>query len=358
MPMNQKDSVENKKEKVKIMGKVEIAGNDFKRIINTIKEEINQTQVLVMSDANKRLIYLYFHIGKIIYEKSNWGSKFIEELECELKLDYPKSKGFSKRNLSRMKKFYMEYMDDEILPPAVAKLPWTHNNILIDKIKDKEERFWYANEAACHNWSKVVLVHQIEFKLYERQIKTKKINNFEDTLINTQSDLAHDLQKDPYIFNLPFLMDRYVEQELENALVERIRDVLLELGNGFSFVGNQYKLTVGDEDFYIDMLFYHLKLHCYIVVELKSVPFKPEFAGKLNFYLSAVDDLIKSESDNPSIGLILCKSKDKFMVEYSLKDIHKPIGVSSYEISKVLPKEILDSLPTEEEINLHIDIEE
>lgn len=340
------------------MGNTELAAKDFKSIIHTIKNEINKTQVLVMSDANKRLMQLYFNIGKIIYENSSWGNRFIEELECELRLSYPKSKGFSKRNLSRMKKFYIEYMDDEILPPAVAKLPWTHNSILIDKIKNKEERFWYANEAADNNWSKVVLEHQIGFKLYERQAKTEKMNNFKDTLIDTQSDLAHDLQKDPYIFNLPFLMDKYVEQELENALVERIRDVLLELGNGFSFVGNQYKLTVGDEDFYIDLLFYHLKLRCYIVVELKSVPFRPEFAGKLNFYLSAVDDLVKSESDNPSIGLILCKSKDKFMVEYSLKDINKPIGVSSYEISKVLPKEVLESLPTEEEINLHIDIEE
>ena len=229
--------------------------------------------------------------------------------------------------------------------------------MLIEKIKDKNIRFWYANEAANGNWSKVVLDHQIDMKLYERKALPDKKNNFKNTLIEPQSDLANDLQKDPYIFNLPLLKEKYVEKELEESMVERIRDVLLEFGNGFSFIGNQYKLTVGNNDYFIDMLFYHLKLHCYIVVELKAVPFKPEFIGQLNFYLTALDEQVKDNLDSPSIGLLLCKSKDKLTVEYSLKGVDKPIGVSSYEISKYLPKNLEELLPTEEDINIHIDLE-
>lgn len=330
---------------------------DFKETIVNIKNEIINTQTQILSDANSRLINLYFKLGKIINDNSKWGDKFIETLEVELKLDFPNIKGFSARNLRRMKRFYLEYQDEEILPPAVAKLPWTHNIMLIEKIKDKNIRFWYANEAVNGNWSKVVLDHQIDMKLYERKASPDKKNNFKNTLIEPQSDLANDLQKDPYIFNLPLLKEKYVEKELEESMVERIRDVLLEFGNGFSFIGNQYKLTVGDSDYFIDMLFYHLKLHCYIVVELKAVPFKPEFIGPLNFYLTALDEQVKDNLDAPSIGLLLCKSKDKLTVEYSLKGVDKPIGVSSYEISKYLPKNLEELLPTEEDINIHIDLE-
>lgn len=330
---------------------------DFKETIINIKNEIINTQTQILSDANSRLINLYFKLGKIINDNSKWGDKFIETLEVELKLDFPNIKGFSARSLRRMKRFYLEYKDEEILPPAVAKLPWTHNIMLIEKIKDKNIRFWYANEAANGNWSKVVLDHQIDMKLYERKALPDKKNNFKNTLIEPQSDLANDLQKDPYIFNLPLLKEKYVEKELEESMVERIRDVLLEFGNGFSFIGNQYKLTVGNNDYFIDMLFYHLKLHCYIVVELKAVPFKPEFIGQLNFYLTALDEQVKDNLDSPSIGLLLCKSKDKLTVEYSLKGVDKPIGVSSYEISKYLPKNLEELLPTEEDINIHIDLE-
>ena len=331
---------------------------DFKETIVNIKNEIINTQTQILSDANIRLINLYFKLGKIINDNSKWGDKFIETLELELKLDFPNIKGFSARNLRRMKRFYLEYKDEEILPPAVAKLPWTHNIILLEKIKDKEIRFWYANEAVNSNWSKVILDHQIDMKLYERKALIDKNNNFKNTLVEPQSDLANDLQKDPYIFNLPLLKEKYVEKELEESMVERIRDVLLELGNGFSFIGNQYKITVGNNDYFIDMLFYHLKLHCYIVVELKAVPFRPEFIGQLNFYLTALDEQVKDELDAPTIGLLLCKGKDKLTVEYSLKGVDKPIGVSSYEISKYLPKDILESLPTEDDINLYIDIKE
>lgn len=213
---------------------------DFKETIVNIKKEIINTQTQILSDANIRLINLYFKLGKIINDNSKWGDKFIETLELELKLDFPNIKGFSARNLRRMKRFYLEYKDEEILPPAVAKLPWTHNIILLEKIKDKEIRFWYANEAVNSNWSKVILDHQIDMKLYERKALIDKNNNFKNTLVEPQSDLANDLQKDPYIFNLPLLKEKYVEKELEESMVERIRDVLLELGNSFSFIGNQY----------------------------------------------------------------------------------------------------------------------
>ena len=307
---------------------------DFKSMMISIKNEIEKTQVLIMSDANKRLIDLYFKLGKIIAENSKWGDRFIETLEHELKLDFPNSKGFSARNLRRMKRFYLEYKDNEVLPPAVAKLPWTHNIMLIEKIKDKNIRAWYANETANNNWSKTVLDFQIETNLYERKALVNKDNNFKNTLIEPQSDLANDLQKDPYVFNLPLLKDKYVEKELEESMIQRIRDVLLELGNGFSFIGSQYKIIVGDNEYFIDMLFYHLKLRCYVVVELKTVPFQPQYIGQLNFYLTAIDEQLKSELDAPSIGLLLCKSKDKLTVEYSLKSVNKPIGVSSYEVSK------------------------
>ena len=331
---------------------------DFKRVIATIRDEIIETQVYIMSDANKRLLNLYFKLGKIIYENSKWGNKFIKELETELKLDFPNSKGFSARNLVRMKKFYVEYKEEEILPPAVAKLPWTHNNILIDKVKDKEKRLWYANEAANNNWSKVVLRHQIDMNLYERKaLLTNKENNFKNTLIEPQSDLANDLQKDPYIFNLPLLKEKYIEKELEESMVERIKDVLLELGEGFSFVGNQYKISVNNQDFYIDLLFYHLELRCYIVVELKAWEFKPEYVGQIGFYVTAVDKLLKKEYDNPTIGLLLCREKNRVTVDWSLQSANVPIGVSTYKLNNQLPKNILDKLPTEEEINLHIYME-
>lgn len=331
---------------------------DFKEIIINVKNEIRSTQTQVLSDANVRLINLYFKLGKIISENFKWGDKFIEALEAELKLDFPNIKGFSARNLRRMKNFYIEYKNEEVLPPAVAKLPWTHNVILIEKIKDKNIRFWYANEAANENWSKVVLSHQIDMNLHDRKALPNKNNNFKNTLVEYQSDLANDLQKDPYIFNLPLLKEKYIEKELEESMIERIRDVLLELGHGFSFVGNQYKLTIADNEYFIDMLFYHLKLHCYVVVELKTVPFKPDFIGQLNFYLTALDEQIKDKLDAPTIGLLLCKSKDKLTVEYALKGVEKPIGVSSYEISKYLPKNLEELLPTEEDINFHIDINE
>lgn len=331
---------------------------DFKDIIFDIKNQISNTQVEIFQNANKSLLKLYYNLGKILDENSTWGNKFIDEIAIELKVSFPNIKGFSVRNLKNMRKYYKECSANQFVQTASAQIPWSHNILILDKIKSDEQRIWYMSETLKNGWSYDVLAFQIKSDLYQRQVLNEKQNNFETTLINPQSDLARDIMKDPYILNLTTLKENYIETELENAMVDKIKTVLLELGNGFSFIGNQYKLTVGNEDYFIDLLFYHTKLHCYIVIELKNTKFKPEYVGKVNFYLSAVDDLIKSEFDNPSIGIILCREKDKFSAQYALKDINKPIGVSSYEISKYLPKDIIESLPTEDDINLHIDIEE
>ena len=329
---------------------------EFKNIVEEIKQQINSTQYEIFKNANMNLLRLYYNIGKIINENSIWGNKFIDELATELKITFPNIKGFSVRNLKSMKKYYIECNKNAKVQMSSAQIPWSHNMLILDKIRDDAKRIWYMEQTAVNGWSYDVLAFQIKSELYERQVLGDKPNNFNESLSSSQSELAKDMMKDPYILNLTGLKQNYIETELEQAMIEKIKTVLLELGNGFSFVGNQYKLEVGNKDYFIDLLFYHTKLHCYIVVELKNTEFKPEYAGKVNFYLSAVDDLVKDEQDNPSIGIILCREKDKFSVEYALKDINKPIGVSSYEISKFLPKDVLESLPTEEELNLHIDI--
>ena len=212
------------------------------------------------------------------------------------------------------------------------------------------------NQTEINGWGYYNLMDEIKYDAYSRQVLGDKPNNFNSTLSSPQNKLVFEMMKDPYIFDITTLKNDYLERELESAMVEKIKMILLELGNGFSFVGNQYKLEINHKDYYIDLLFYHLKLHCYIVVELKNTEFKPEYVGKVNFYLSAVDDSLKDDLDNPTIGLILCKEKDKLSVEYALKDVHKPIGVSSYELTKYLPKNFVQNLPTEEDINLHLDI--
>ena len=238
---------------------------------------------------------------------------------------------------------------------ASAQIPWSHNMLILDKIKNRDERLWYMEKCVENGWSVEVLKIQIDTNLYVRQGRKIKDNNFKKKLVSPLSDLANNMQKDPYIFNLPLLKEKYVETELESALVERIKDTLIELGKGFSFVGNQYKITVDNTDYFIDMLFYHLKLRCYVVIELKIGEFKPEYAGKMNFYINAVNNIIKTDKDNETIGLILCKEKNKLTVEYSLNSVENPIGVSSFEI---LPKEIVEALPTEEDLNLFININE
>lgn len=329
----------------------------FQEITSNIKNAIARTQLEIMTDANKKLVNLYYNIGKMLEENSSWGNKFIDNLAMDLKMSFPNLKGFSVRNLKYMKTFYNEYKDDEEFVQLVAQLPWKHNLTLMQKVKDKEIRKWYMSKCLEDGWSDSVLVYQIDTNLYARQEKAIKLNNFELTL-KQNSDLANNMMKEPYVFDLIELTEDYKEKELENKMLNRLKNILLEFGSGFSFVGNQYKITVDDQDFYIDLLFYHIKLKCYIAVELKVVEFKPEFASKMGFYLTALDEEVKDENDNPSIGIILCQNKSNKIVDYTLKYINKPVGVSEYKIFDQLNKEIQSKLPTKEEINVLVDIED
>lgn len=328
---------------------------DFKEIINNIKEEIINTQIQTMQEVNGNLIRLYFKLGKIVSENKVYGNNFTKQISTELKLTFPYMKGFSERNIRAMRLFYEEYSEDEKWQQLVAKLPWGHNLLLIEKIKDKDVRFIYAENAIKNGWSRSVLSVQIESGFHNRIGNSN--NNFNALMPPKDSDLVNKSFKDPYIFDFITLNQDYKEKELEEALLDKIRDVLLELGKGFSFVGNQYKISTGETDYYIDLLFYHLELRCYIVVELKANKFKPEYTGQLGFYVTAVDEMLKKEHDNPTIGLLLCKDKDRLSVDWALKSTNVPIGVSSFEVKNILPKEILDKLPTEEDLNLHIDID-
>lgn len=328
--------------------------NQYLSIIENIKQEINNSQFKAAVSVNRELVMLYYNIGLIINEHKTWGNKFIENLAKDIKLAFPNSTGYSVRNLKYMAKFASEYPDRKFVQQAVAQLPWGHNVVLLDKVADISARKWYIKKCAENGWSRNVLVHQIENGLYERQAIAEKISNFEDRLPAPQSELAMQTMKDPYIFDfIPFKEDM-VERDIENALVKEITALLLELGTGFAFLGNQYHLNIGGDDFYIDLLFYNLNLRAYVVIELKTGDFKPEYAGQLNFYLSAVDGTLKKETDNPSIGLLLCKSKNNLVAEYSLKDMSKPIGISEYKITNNLPKELEKQLPSVEDIQKRI----
>ena len=304
--------------------------------------------------VNCELLRLYHAIGTVINAHKVWGSRFVENLAADIKLSFPEMKGYSVRNLKYMAKFAEAYSADEFVQPPVAQIPWGHNVVLLDKVADKVERLWYAEQSRKNGWSRNVLVHQIESDLYQRQALAEKVSNFELRLPSPQSELAIQTMKDPYIFDfIPFKTDM-LEREIEEALVKDVTKLLLELGTGFAFLGNQYHLNVGGDDFYIDLLFYNLNLRCYVVIELKTGEFKPEYAGQLNFYLSAVDGLLKQKQDNPSVGLLLCKSKNDLVAEYSLKDMSKPIGVSAYQVTSKLPEELEKQLPSVEDIQKRI----
>lgn len=329
---------------------------DFKEIINIIKNDIQNTQVKTAIEVNRNLVMLYFRLGKILYDNFEYGNKFIDEVARQLKIEYPDAHGYSSRNLKYMKKFYLEYRGDELVQQLVAQVPWGHNIVLMEKISDLEIRKIYLQGIIQNNWGRLMLIHQIENGYHLRIGKSN--NNFDITLPKNDSDLANYTIKDPYIFDFISLKNNYKEQDLEIAMINKIKNLLIELGKGFSFVGNQYKVSTGKKDYYIDLLFYHLELRCYVVVELKTNEFKPEYIGQLGFYITAVDETIKQEVDNPTIGLLLCKEKDRLSVEWTLKGINLPIGVSSYELSKYVPNNLLDKLPTEEEINFHIVLDE
>ena len=328
--------------------------NEYLEIVESIRDEIKVAQYKAAVSVNRELIMLYYNIGRVINEHKSWGNKFIDNLAADIKLSFPSATGYSVRNLKYMAKFAAIYPDFEFVQQVVAQIPWGHNVVLMDKISDDTVRKWYIEQSIEHGWSRNVLVHQIESGLYERQVIADKISNFENRLASPQSELAVQTMKDPYVFDfIPFKEDM-VERDIEQALVQDITKLLLELGTGFAFLGNQYHINVGGDDFYIDLLFYNLNLRCYVVIELKTGEFKPEYAGQLNFYLSAVDGILKKDTDNPSIGLLLCKSKNDLVAEYALKDMSKPIGVSEYKITSSLPEDLEKQLPSVEDIQKRI----
>jgi len=330
--------------------------NDFKFIVNNIKNEIKNTQIKIAIQNNIGLINLYFRLGKILNDNFKYGNKFIDIVSRELKIEFPNMEGFSVRNLKYMKKFYLEYKDDELVQRTVAQLPWRHNIVLMSKLKDNKTRVLYTEATIKNGWSKDMLVMQIESN-YHLRIGNSS-NNFKNSLPKYESDLANNIIKDPYIFDFLTLKENYKEKELENAMLEKIKDVLIELGKGFSFVGNQYKISTDSNEYFLDLLFYHLDLRCYIVVELKITEFRPEYIGQLGFYVTAINETLKKDSDNETIGLLLCKNKDKLSAKWSLKSSNVPIGIASYELNKYIPKNLLEKLPTEEDLNLHVNINE
>ena len=332
----------------------------YSALLEDIKSRIRKAQIKATLAANAEMISMYSDIGMLIQQrqqKEGWSAGVIPKLAQDLKNDLPEIKGFSERNLGRMLAFHREYSHNPILPQPVAKLdykqlllsiPWGHNIILIEKVKDLEARFWYMQQTIANDWVRDTLITMIKSKTYERS--GKSANNFDIHLPNPQSELAKQTLKDPYIFDFMTLSEPFAERELEVELVKHIEKFLLELGAGFAFVGRQYHVEVEEQDFYIDLLFYHIKMRCFVVIDLKKGDFKPEYAGKMNFYCSAIDDLLKHPTDQLTIGLILCENKKKIIAEYALRDTNKPIGVSEYELTRALPENLKPSLPSIDEI--------
>lgn len=326
----------------------------YGKLLRELKGRILSAQAKAAIAVNTELIALYLYIGRRLAEqerKAGWGEKVVERLARDLRNTFPGMKGFSRTNLFYMRQIYLAWADaDESVQQLVGQIPWGHHMVLLTRLSEPAVRAWYLEQTVACGWSRAVLTLQIESRLHRRQ--GKALNNFSRTLSASQSALAQQTLKDPYVFDFLVLGTEVHERELELALIEHVQRFLLELGVGFAFVGRQVHLQVGQEDFYVDLLFYHLKLRCYVVIELKAVPFKPEFAGKMNFYLSAVDAQMRHPDDQPSIGLLLCKSKEHLVVEYALRDVSKPIGVAEWETRLVesLPDELKGILPTVQQI--------
>lgn len=325
---------------------------DYFHWINDLKSKIHAAQTKVALTINSQLLELYWEIGKDISERqenTDWGSKFIEQTAIELKNEFPEIKGFSRRNLYAIRQWYKFYSEKyQFVPQSVAQIPWGHNRLIISKIKDIAEAEFYCNETIKNGWDRDTLEIQIENQLFSN--KGNAITKFQETLPAAQSKLATETLKDPYNFDFLGLQNDALERAIEDELVKNITKFLLELGKGFAFLGRQYKIEISETDYFIDLLFYHLDLRCYIVIELKAGKFKPEYAGKLNFYLSAVDSQIKKPEDNKTIGILLCKKKDRIEAEYALRDINKPMGISEYRLTDAIPENIKTKLPSIEEL--------
>lgn len=321
-----------------------------------LKTKLRSAQSKAALAVNSLLIEFYWDLGKSIAEKENiWGSKLIEQVAKDLQAAFPEMKGLSSSNLKYCKRFYVFYQSqfsqqavDQIGQQPVVQIPWGHNILIFSKSKTIEEASFYISETIENGWSRDALALQIKTQLYQRQ--GKAITNFKHTLPNPLSDLVQQTLKDPYVFDFLTLSKPFHERDIENQLIAHITKFLLELGKGFAFVGKQHHLEIGETDYYIDLLFYHIKLKCYVVIELKNTKFIPEYAGKLNFYLSAVDSLLKQEDDKPTIGMLLCRDKNNIETEFALRDINKPMGVSEFQLTEIVPDELKSSLPSIEEI--------
>jgi predicted nuclease of restriction endonuclease-like (RecB) superfamily len=354
---------------------------EYKEWLVTLKSKIRAAQIKASLAVNSALIEFYFDLGRMIIEKDAvWGSRFLEQLSIDLKNEFPDMQGFSVTNLRYCRQFYSfienhpqaggeigkskhPQVGDEIANElkqqfyqSVITIPWGHIKLLLNKLKDHRKALFYINETKENGWSRDVLALQIKSDLYSRQ--GKAITNFKITLPEPQSDLAQQTIKDPYSFDFLTLTKPYNERDIENQLINHITKFLLELGKGFAFIGRQYHLEVGDSDYYLDLLFYHVKLKCYVVVELKNTKFIPEYTGKLNFYLSAVDSLIKTETDQPTIGILLCRDRNRIETEFALRDINKPMGISEFTLAENLPEDLKGSLPTIEEIEADFERQE
>lgn len=328
-----------------------ITGEGYDEFLTDLKDRIRSAQVKAALAVNRELVVLYWQIGRQILARQKlegWGAKVVGQLAKDLKSEFPDMTGLSRTNLLYMRAFAEAYPDEAIVQQAAGQIPWFHNCVLLDKIKDSEQRLWYVQQTIANGWSRNVLVLQIESRLFERQ--GSAITNFEQALPKPQSDLAQQLLKDPYNFEFLTISQNAHELELERGLVTHIRDFLLELGMGFSFVGSQYPLEVDGTEYRLDLLFYHLQLRCFVVIDLKMGAFQPEFSGKMNFYVAVVDDLLRHETDNPTIGLILCKSKSRTTAEYALRNIQTPIGVSTHK----LPPTLQENLPSIEQLEMEL----
>jgi predicted nuclease of restriction endonuclease-like (RecB) superfamily len=326
---------------------------DYAPLLAEIKARVQAARIRAGLAANRELLALYWDIGRLILDrqrKEGWGARVIDRLAADLQSEFPGRQGFSPRNLKYMRAFAQAWPETPIVQGPLAQLPWYHHLALLDKLDNPANRLWYAAKAVERGWSRNVLALQIESGLHVRQ--GKAVTNFKATLPPAQSDLAQGITKDPYLFDFLTLRDDANERAVEDGLVAQVEKFLLELGAGFALAGRQVHLEVGDRDFYIDLLFYHLKLRCFVVIDLKAREFTPEAAGKMNFYLSAVDDRFRQADDQPSIGLILCRSKNRVIAEYALRDLSKPIGVSGYVTRLVdsLPKALKGAVPSVAEL--------
>ncbi|WP_281638274.1 PDDEXK nuclease domain-containing protein [Flavobacterium marginilacus] len=346
---------------------MQILDNEYKQWLFELKSKIRSSQIKATLALNAHLVSFYWELGKMIAEKqktSPWGSKLLDQISKDLKVEFPEMKGFSVTNLKYCKLFYLQFTNspqvgdelniispqagDDYLFSLLKQIPWGHIKLIIDKVKDNKVVQFYAQQTIENAWGRETLALQIKSQLFARQ--GKSITNFKNTLPEPLSDLAQQTLKDPYVFDFVTMFPKMKERDLEKQLVTQISKFLLELGKGFAFVGQQYPLEIGEKEYFLDLLFYHIKLKCYVVVELKNTAFIPEYTGKMNFYLSAVDTLLKQDDDKPTIGILLCRDKNNIEAEFALRDINKPIGISEFLFTEILPEELKSSLPTIEEI--------